>query len=60
MLSVVSANLGVSYSIGNIFKEAGIGNVRRWISFDMRMKTSWVLSTIKWWGLQLYPWPLRI
>ncbi|PUA33652.1 MAG: methylaspartate mutase [Zestosphaera tikiterensis] len=34
-LRTVSANLGMSYSIGNVFKEAGIDNVRRWIPFDM-------------------------
>ncbi len=34
-LRTVSANLGMSYSIGNVLKEAGIDNVRRWIPFDM-------------------------
>ncbi|MCD6417174.1 glutamate mutase L [bacterium] len=31
----VSANLGMSYSISNVFTEAGIDNVMRWIPFDM-------------------------
>ncbi len=31
----VSANLGMSYSISNVFKEAGMQNVMRWIPFDM-------------------------
>lgn len=31
----VSANLGMSYSISNVFAEAGIENVMRWIPFDM-------------------------
>ncbi|RKZ31006.1 methylaspartate mutase [bacterium] len=31
----VSANLGMSYSISNVFKEAGIKNIVRWIPFDM-------------------------
>ncbi len=31
----VSANLGMSYSISNVFKEAGMKNVMRWVSFKM-------------------------
>ncbi|MFW5782089.1 MAG: glutamate mutase L [Candidatus Muiribacteriaceae bacterium] len=31
----VSANLGMSYSISNVFTEAGVDNVLRWIPFDM-------------------------
>ncbi len=34
-LRTVSANLGMSYSIGNVLKEAGLENVRRWIPFDI-------------------------
>ncbi|PCJ19822.1 MAG: methylaspartate mutase [Candidatus Cloacimonadota bacterium] len=31
----VSANLGMSYSISNVFSEAGLENVMRWVPFDM-------------------------
>lgn len=31
----VSANLGMSYSICNVMKEAGIGNIMRWIPFEI-------------------------
>jgi uncharacterized protein (TIGR01319 family) len=31
----VSANLGMSYSISNVCAEAGIGNILRWVHFDM-------------------------
>ena len=31
----VSANLGMSYSICNVLKEAGIENILRWIPFDI-------------------------
>lgn len=31
----VSANLGMSYSICNVMLEAGIQNIRRWLSFDI-------------------------
>jgi uncharacterized protein (TIGR01319 family) len=31
----VSANLGMSYSICNVLKEAGIDNIVRWLPFDM-------------------------
>ncbi|MBS7620366.1 glutamate mutase L [Candidatus Bathyarchaeota archaeon] len=31
----VSANLGMSYSICNVLKEAGIRNIMRWIPFNM-------------------------
>jgi len=31
----VSANLGMSYSICNVMKEAGIANIIRWLPFDM-------------------------
>ncbi len=31
----VSANLGMSYSISNVFAEAGLENVMRWVPFDM-------------------------
>lgn len=34
-LRTVSANLGMSYSIGNVLKEAGLDNVKRWIPLDM-------------------------
>ena len=31
----VSANLGMSYSISNVFAEAGLDNIMRWVPFDM-------------------------
>ncbi len=31
----VSANLGMSYSVSNVFKEAGYENVLRWVPFEM-------------------------
>lgn len=31
----VSANLGMSYSISNVFTEAGMENVMRWVPFEM-------------------------
>jgi uncharacterized protein (TIGR01319 family) len=31
----VSANLGMSYSISNVFAEAGLQNIMRWVPFDM-------------------------
>ena len=31
----VSANLGMSYSISNVLAEAGMGNVLRWVPFDI-------------------------
>jgi uncharacterized protein (TIGR01319 family) len=31
----VSANLGMSYSVTNVMKEAGIKNIMRWIPFDL-------------------------
>jgi len=31
----VSANLGMSYSISNVFKETGLANILRWIPFEM-------------------------
>jgi uncharacterized protein (TIGR01319 family) len=31
----VSANLGMSYSICNVMKETGIGNILRWLPFDL-------------------------
>ena len=31
----VSANLGMSYSVTNVMKEAGIGNIMRWIPFEL-------------------------
>jgi uncharacterized protein (TIGR01319 family) len=31
----VSANLGMSYSVTNVMKEAGIGNIMRWIPFNL-------------------------
>lgn len=31
----VSANLGMSYSVTNVMKEAGIDNIMRWIPFDL-------------------------
>ena len=31
----VSANLGMSYSICNVLREAGIGNIMRWLPFDI-------------------------
>ena len=31
----VSANLGMSYSICNVLKEAGIGNIVRWLPFKL-------------------------
>lgn len=34
----VSANLGMSYSICNVLKEAGISNIMRWLPFDVSEK----------------------
>jgi len=31
----VSANLGMSYSVSNVFAEAGLENVMRWVPFDL-------------------------
>ena len=31
----VSANLGMSYSVTNVMKETGIGNILRWMPFDL-------------------------
>jgi uncharacterized protein (TIGR01319 family) len=31
----VSANLGMSYSITNVMKEAGIENIKRWLPFEL-------------------------
>ena len=31
----VSANLGMSYSISNVLKEAGIDNIKRWLPFEI-------------------------
>src|SRR4030066_187521 len=31
----VSANLGMSYSVSNVFAETGLENVMRWVPFDM-------------------------
>ena len=31
----VSANFGMSYSIGNVLQEAGVANIKRWLSFDI-------------------------
>lgn len=31
----VSANLGMSYSISNVFAEAGLPNIMRWVPFEM-------------------------
>ncbi|MGB9562074.1 MAG: glutamate mutase L, partial [bacterium] len=31
----VSANLGMSYSISNVFTEAGLENIMRWVPFDI-------------------------
>ena len=35
----VSANLGMSYSVSNVFAEAGLANVMRWVPFDMDERT---------------------
>jgi len=35
----VSANLGMSYSICNVLKEAGLDNIIRWIPFDIDRRT---------------------
>lgn len=32
----VSANLGMSYSVGNVMLEAGEENIRRWLPFDLQ------------------------
>ena len=32
----VSANLGLSYSISNVLKEAGLDNILRWIPYDLK------------------------
>lgn len=34
----VSANLGMSYSVSNVFKEAGYENVMRWVPFEMEAR----------------------
>lgn len=34
-LRTVSANLGMSYSIGNVLREAGLENIKRWIPLDL-------------------------
>ncbi len=34
-LRTVSANIGMSYSIGNVLKEAGLDNIKRWIPLDL-------------------------
>ena len=34
----VSANLGMSYSISNVFAEAGLPNIMRWVPFEMDEK----------------------
>lgn len=34
----VSANLGMSYSVSNVMKEAGIGNIARWIPFKLSVQ----------------------
>lgn len=34
----VSANLGMSYSISNVVKEAGLHNIMRWVPFEMDEK----------------------
>ncbi len=34
----VSANLGMSYSVSNVFKEAGYENVMRWVPFKMEAR----------------------
>ncbi|TYB31311.1 MAG: methylaspartate mutase [Candidatus Mcinerneyibacterium aminivorans] len=34
----VSANLGMSYSVSNVFTEAGMENVMRWVPIDMKEK----------------------
>ena len=33
----VSANLGMSYSISNVLAEAGMGNILRWLPFDINL-----------------------
>ena len=33
----VSANLGMSYSVGNVLKEAGTQNIARWLPFSMEI-----------------------
>ena len=33
----VSANLGMSYSISNVLTEAGMGNILRWLPFDINL-----------------------
>jgi len=37
-LRTVSANIGMSYSIGNILKEAGVENIKRWLPFEISDK----------------------
>lgn len=34
----VSANLGMSYSVSNVMKEAGLDNIMRWLPFDLDEK----------------------
>ncbi len=34
----VGANLGMSYSISNVFKEAGIENILRWVPFNVNIE----------------------
>lgn len=31
----VSANLGMSYSMGNVLKETGVANIQRWLPFEI-------------------------
>jgi uncharacterized protein (TIGR01319 family) len=35
----VSANLGMSYSVSNVFAEAGLENIMRWVPFHLDEKT---------------------
>jgi len=35
----VSANLGMSYSVSNVFAEAGLPNVMRWVPYNMDERT---------------------
>lgn len=35
----VSANLGMSYSITNVLKEAGVDNIMRWLPFDINKRS---------------------
>ena len=42
----VSANLGMSYSICNVYEEAGFDNIRRWLPFEVNVESlsDWIAN----------------